>query len=85
MFWAKDGEELQENVDHGELLPNHDGTFQMSLDLNLTSVKDEDFKQYECVFQMAGLEEDIKTRLDPSLIQTNWRENGIRTIGMDVL
>uniref|UniRef100_A0A4W6FL80 Ig-like domain-containing protein n=1 Tax=Lates calcarifer TaxID=8187 RepID=A0A4W6FL80_LATCA len=29
MFWRKDGEELHEDVDQGEILPNHDGTFQM--------------------------------------------------------
>ena len=72
MFWAKDGEELQENVDHGEILPNHDGTFQMSVDLNLTSVKHEDWKQYDCVFQLYGVTEDFKHTLDRELIKTNW-------------
>ncbi|CAL8238891.1 unnamed protein product, partial [Lota lota] len=28
VFWRRDGQELQEHVDHGEVLPNHDGTFQ---------------------------------------------------------
>ncbi|XP_041665052.1 major histocompatibility complex class I-related gene protein-like [Cheilinus undulatus] len=64
MFWRKDGEELYEGVDHGEILPNNDGTFQMSADLNLSSVKLEDWKRYECVFQLSGVEEDIVTRLD---------------------
>uniref|UniRef100_A0A671U9C8 Ig-like domain-containing protein n=1 Tax=Sparus aurata TaxID=8175 RepID=A0A671U9C8_SPAAU len=31
LVWRKDGEELHEEVDHGEILPNHDGTFQMIL------------------------------------------------------
>ncbi|XP_026148657.1 major histocompatibility complex class I-related gene protein-like [Mastacembelus armatus] len=38
MFWRKDGEQLHEDVDHGEILPNHDGTFQMRVDPNLSSV-----------------------------------------------
>uniref|UniRef100_A0A8C9XGV4 Ig-like domain-containing protein n=1 Tax=Sander lucioperca TaxID=283035 RepID=A0A8C9XGV4_SANLU len=38
MFWRKDGEELHEDVDLGEILPNHDGSFQMSVDLDLSSV-----------------------------------------------
>uniref|UniRef100_A0A4W6G4E8 Immunoglobulin C1-set domain-containing protein n=1 Tax=Lates calcarifer TaxID=8187 RepID=A0A4W6G4E8_LATCA len=37
MFWRKDGEELHEDVDRGEILPNHDGTFQMRADLNISS------------------------------------------------
>uniref|UniRef100_A0A3Q3ENK2 Immunoglobulin C1-set domain-containing protein n=1 Tax=Labrus bergylta TaxID=56723 RepID=A0A3Q3ENK2_9LABR len=35
MFWRKDGEELHEDVDNGEILPNHDGSFQISADLQL--------------------------------------------------
>ncbi|KAG7219330.1 hypothetical protein INR49_003448, partial [Caranx melampygus] len=41
MSWKKNGEELNEDVDQGEILPNHDGTFQMSIDLS--SVKAEDW------------------------------------------
>uniref|UniRef100_A0A3Q3FVU9 Ig-like domain-containing protein n=1 Tax=Labrus bergylta TaxID=56723 RepID=A0A3Q3FVU9_9LABR len=37
MFWRKDGEELHEDVDKGEILPNHDGSFQISADLQLPS------------------------------------------------
>uniref|UniRef100_A0A3Q3WSY5 Uncharacterized protein n=1 Tax=Mola mola TaxID=94237 RepID=A0A3Q3WSY5_MOLML len=47
----KDGDDLHENVDHGEILPNPDGTFQMSVDLNLSSVKPEDWGKYDCLFQ----------------------------------
>uniref|UniRef100_A0A3Q1GYF8 Ig-like domain-containing protein n=1 Tax=Acanthochromis polyacanthus TaxID=80966 RepID=A0A3Q1GYF8_9TELE len=53
LFWRKDGEQLQEDVDHGELLPNHDGTFQMSVDLNIASIAYEDWWRYECVFQLS--------------------------------
>ena len=74
MFWAKDGEELDDNVDHGELLSNHDGTFQISADLNVSSIKHEDWKHYSCVFQLSGLQEDIHIRLDPNLIRTNYKK-----------
>uniref|UniRef100_A0A4W6FKH1 Ig-like domain-containing protein n=1 Tax=Lates calcarifer TaxID=8187 RepID=A0A4W6FKH1_LATCA len=53
MFWTKDGEELHEDVDRGEILPNHDGTFQMRADLNISSVSPEDWRRYDCVFQLS--------------------------------
>uniref|UniRef100_A0A3B4Y8Y1 Class I histocompatibility antigen, F10 alpha chain-like n=1 Tax=Seriola lalandi dorsalis TaxID=1841481 RepID=A0A3B4Y8Y1_SERLL len=51
MFWRKDGEDLHEDVDQGEILPNHDETFQMSVDLDISSVTPEDWRRYDCVFQ----------------------------------
>uniref|UniRef100_A0A3Q3FVS6 Ig-like domain-containing protein n=1 Tax=Labrus bergylta TaxID=56723 RepID=A0A3Q3FVS6_9LABR len=57
MFWRKDGEELHEDVDKGEILPNHDGSFQIS---------------YDCVFQLSGVKEDIVTKLDKREIKTNY-------------
>ncbi|XP_028453067.1 major histocompatibility complex class I-related gene protein-like isoform X1 [Perca flavescens] len=73
MFWRKDGEELHEHVDLGEILPNHDGSFQMSVDLDLSSVPAEDWRRYDCVFQLAGMkkEDDIVTKLDKAEIRTN--------------
>ncbi|XP_054462124.1 major histocompatibility complex class I-related gene protein-like [Anoplopoma fimbria] len=71
LFWRREGEELHEDVDHGEILPNHDGSFQMSVDLKLTSVPAEDWGRYECVFQLSGVTEDIATRLDKAVIRTN--------------
>ncbi|KAL7385944.1 hypothetical protein ABVT39_002247 [Epinephelus coioides] len=71
MFWRKDGEEIHENVDHGEILPNHDGSFQMSSDLNVSSVPPEDWEKYECVFQLSGVKEVIITKLDKAVIRTN--------------
>ena len=73
LFWTKDGEELYEGVENWEILPNHDGTFQKSADVNLTSVPPEDWSRYQCVFQLSGVE-DIFYRLDKSQILTNWRE-----------
>ncbi|XP_030193824.1 major histocompatibility complex class I-related gene protein isoform X2 [Gadus morhua] len=70
VFWRRDGQELHEQVDPGEVLPNHDGTFQVSVDLDLTAVPQEDWERYECVVQLKGIE-DISTPLDPALIRTN--------------
>ncbi|XP_032363527.1 major histocompatibility complex class I-related gene protein [Etheostoma spectabile] len=71
MFWRKDGEELHEDVDLGEILPNHDGSFQMSVDLDLSSVPDEDWRRYDCVFHLSGVEDNIVTKLDKAEIRTN--------------
>ncbi|CAL8376583.1 unnamed protein product [Gadus morhua 'NCC'] len=70
VFWRRDGQELHEQVDPGEVLPNHDGTFQVSVDLYLTAVPQEDWGRYECVVQLKGIE-DISTTLDPAHIRTN--------------
>nr|AGJ73880.1 MHC class Ia antigen [Dicentrarchus labrax] len=78
LIWRKDGVEIHEDVDHGEILPNHDGSFQMSVDLNLSSVT-EDWRKYDCVFQLSGVKNDIVTKLDKSEIRTNWGKTGIRT------
>uniref|UniRef100_A0A8C4NPZ5 Ig-like domain-containing protein n=1 Tax=Dicentrarchus labrax TaxID=13489 RepID=A0A8C4NPZ5_DICLA len=79
MFWRKDGEEIHEDVDHGEILPNHDGSFQMSVDLNLhSSVPPEDWRRYDCVFQLSGEKNDIVIRLDKAEIRTNFGKTGIR-------
>ncbi|XP_030202571.1 major histocompatibility complex class I-related gene protein [Gadus morhua] len=79
MFWRRDGQELHEQVDPGEVLPNHDGTFQVSVDLNLTAVPQENWGRYECVVQLRGIE-DISTPLDPALIRTNWEDKSGLTI-----
>ncbi|XP_042292308.1 H-2 class I histocompatibility antigen, Q9 alpha chain-like [Thunnus maccoyii] len=68
MFWRKDGEELHEG--RGEILPNNDGSFQMSAVLDLSSVKPEDWGKYECVFQLSGVN-DIVTKLDKAVIRSN--------------
>ncbi|KAI3358174.1 hypothetical protein L3Q82_003175 [Scortum barcoo] len=81
LIWRKDGEELHEDVDHGEILPNHDGSFQMSVDLKLSSVTPEDWSRYDCVFHLSGVKDDIVTKLDKAEIRTNWGETGIRSDG----
>ncbi|XP_030596452.1 H-2 class I histocompatibility antigen, Q9 alpha chain-like [Archocentrus centrarchus] len=71
MFWKKNGEELHEGVHKGELLPNNDGTFQMSVDLDLSAVGPEDWDRYSCVFQLSGEKEDISTKLEKTGIRSN--------------
>ncbi|XP_062264246.1 major histocompatibility complex class I-related gene protein-like [Platichthys flesus] len=71
LFWRKDGEELHEDVYRGEVLPNHDGTFQMSADLKVSSISPEDWRRYDCVFQISGVKEDIVTQLDKDSVQSN--------------
>nr|XP_061808373.1 major histocompatibility complex class I-related gene protein-like [Nerophis lumbriciformis] len=69
LFWKKDGEELFEDVEMGETLPNHDGTFQTTADLKAVDAK----AKYECVFQLAGVPEDLVVPLDPAKILSNER------------
>ncbi|XP_071355990.1 major histocompatibility complex class I-related gene protein-like [Trachinotus anak] len=71
MFWRKDGEDLHEDVEYGEILPNHDGSFQTSVNLDLSSVKPEDWGRYECVFLLSGVKEEIITKLDKAVIRSN--------------
>ncbi|MEQ2176691.1 hypothetical protein GOODEAATRI_030589 [Goodea atripinnis] len=77
MFWRKDGEELHEGAEKGEILPNNDGTFQMSVGLNVSSVTGEDWRRYDCVFQFSGLKDCITTKLDRALIRTNQGSFGL--------
>ncbi|CAI5691634.1 unnamed protein product [Oreochromis niloticus] len=81
MFWRKDGKEIHEGVDHREILPNNDETFQITVNLNVSSVRPEDWKKYDCVFQLSGVENNIVTKLDKTVIRTNWHENN----GMELL
>ncbi|XP_041810623.1 major histocompatibility complex class I-related gene protein-like isoform X2 [Chelmon rostratus] len=76
LIWRKDGEELHEGVDLGEILPNHDGTFQMSADLKPSA--SEDWGKYECVFHLSGVKDDVVTRLDQAEIRTNWVKTSVR-------
>uniref|UniRef100_I3JYK5 Class I histocompatibility antigen, F10 alpha chain n=1 Tax=Oreochromis niloticus TaxID=8128 RepID=I3JYK5_ORENI len=71
MMWKKDGEEIHEGVEIGEILTNNDGTFQMSVNLDLRSVPAEDWRRYDCVFQFSGINENVTTTLDKTAIRTN--------------
>ncbi|XP_037120028.1 H-2 class I histocompatibility antigen, K-K alpha chain-like isoform X2 [Syngnathus acus] len=72
LFWRKNGEEIHEDVEMGETLPNHDGTFQTSVDLKV-EVTPAAEREYECVFQLAGVSEDIVIKLDAGSILSNAR------------
>uniref|UniRef100_A0A669ELZ7 Ig-like domain-containing protein n=1 Tax=Oreochromis niloticus TaxID=8128 RepID=A0A669ELZ7_ORENI len=78
MMWRKDGEETHEGVEIGEILTNNDGTFQMSLNLDLRSVPAEDWRRYDCVFQFSGINENVTTTLDKTAIRTNEGKKIIR-------
>ncbi|KAI4785875.1 hypothetical protein KUCAC02_037493 [Chaenocephalus aceratus] len=52
-------------------LPNHDGSFQMSVDLDVSSFPAEHWGKYRCVFQLSGVKEDHVIVLDPAGIRTN--------------
>ncbi|XP_061825783.1 class I histocompatibility antigen, Non-RT1.A alpha-1 chain-like [Nerophis lumbriciformis] len=75
LFWRKDGKDLQENVVHGEMLPNPDGTFQMTVDLKLEVTAEVESK-YECVFQLSGVKEDLVTKLERRSILNNASDEG---------
>ncbi|XP_077404668.1 major histocompatibility complex class I-related protein 1-like [Vanacampus margaritifer] len=72
LFWRRGGEELHENVEHGQILPNHDGTFQMSVTVNVSAVPLTEWPEYECVFQFSSIKEDLILKLDKDAIQSNW-------------
>uniref|UniRef100_A0A665U4I7 Ig-like domain-containing protein n=1 Tax=Echeneis naucrates TaxID=173247 RepID=A0A665U4I7_ECHNA len=84
LFWRKDGDDLHDNVEEGEILPNPDGTFQKSSDLDFSSVRPEDWGKYECVFQLSGLNDDIITKLDQSGIRSNSGKTETRSDGVCV-
>ncbi|XP_042166000.1 major histocompatibility complex class I-related gene protein-like [Oncorhynchus tshawytscha] len=66
--WQKDGQEQHEDVLHGEILPNGDGTFQKSAHLTIDSEKWEN-NNYTCVVEHK--ENIIAIRLNQSVIKTN--------------
>ncbi|XP_028256379.1 class I histocompatibility antigen, F10 alpha chain-like isoform X2 [Parambassis ranga] len=84
LVWRKDGEEIHEGVEKGEILPNHDGTFQMSVEMDFSSVPEEERKKYECVFQLSGVKEDIITRLDGAEIRTNESKTLVSFMDCDI-
>ncbi|XP_076027654.1 major histocompatibility complex class I-related protein 1-like isoform X2 [Genypterus blacodes] len=71
LFWRRDGEEVHEGVEPGVSLPNHDGTFQRSVHLNLSSVPPADWEKYECVFKISGAQKPTVTKLERERIRTN--------------
>lgn len=70
LFWAKNGKELTEGVETGEIVSNHDGTFQISVKLNVTSVPRIQWGNYTCVFHFTESEEIVSVQLDKHEIMT---------------
>ncbi|XP_023200163.1 HLA class I histocompatibility antigen, B-38 alpha chain-like isoform X1 [Xiphophorus maculatus] len=84
MFWRKDGEKIHDGVIKVEILPNNDGTFQMSIYVNLSFVPSDDWAKYECVFQFSGFKDNIVTRLERKKIRTNEVNSAISHIAVIV-
>lgn len=71
MFWRRDGVEIHENVNLSEILPNNDNTYQMSADLDVSSVSPEDWGKFDCVFQFLSEKKNMVTKLDKTKIKSN--------------
>uniref|UniRef100_A0A3B3H8R3 Ig-like domain-containing protein n=1 Tax=Oryzias latipes TaxID=8090 RepID=A0A3B3H8R3_ORYLA len=71
LFWMKDGEEFHGDVEKGEILPNNDETFQMSIYLNTSSLPLTDWQKFSCVFQLFSSQKNITVSLDKTKIRTN--------------
>ncbi|XP_075907670.1 DLA class I histocompatibility antigen, A9/A9 alpha chain-like isoform X1 [Nelusetta ayraudi] len=80
LTWTKDGVELHEGVERGEILPNQDGSFQMSAELKLESDQAGDWGRYQCVFQLAGEKKDMATTLHKDKLLTNWEASMDKTV-----
>ncbi|XP_032435762.1 major histocompatibility complex class I-related gene protein-like [Xiphophorus hellerii] len=85
MFWRKDGEEIHDGADKQEILPNNDGTFQMSIYIDLSSVPSEDWTKHKCVFQLFGLKDDLVIQLEKTQIQSNYEYSYVLIISLTVV
>ncbi|XP_035990224.1 major histocompatibility complex class I-related gene protein-like [Fundulus heteroclitus] len=84
-FWRKDGEEIHEGVEHGDILPNDDGSFQMSVDLEVLSIPPEVWGRYECVFELSGVQNYVVTKLDQDTIRSNNAKSPLTTTSIAVI
>ncbi|KAL7839178.1 hypothetical protein SRHO_G00258360 [Serrasalmus rhombeus] len=60
--WQKNGEDLHEDVELRETLPNHDGTFQKRSVLTV-SPEELDKHHYTCIIQHGGLEKELRLQV----------------------
>ncbi|XP_014870977.1 H-2 class I histocompatibility antigen, Q9 alpha chain-like [Poecilia latipinna] len=81
IFSRKGEKQIHKGVETGEILPNNDGTFQMSVHIDLSSVGPEDWSKYECVFQLSGVNSIIH-RLEKTRILTNESNTSIVIIAV---
>ncbi|XP_054910889.1 major histocompatibility complex class I-related gene protein-like [Poeciliopsis prolifica] len=75
MCSEESGEEIHEGVEHGDLLPNDDGSFQLSVHLEVLEIPPEDWGRYECIFELSGVKNDAITKLDQDSIRSNNPKN----------
>ncbi|XP_064175816.1 BOLA class I histocompatibility antigen, alpha chain BL3-7-like isoform X2 [Anguilla rostrata] len=68
--WQRNGEDLNEDVELGEMVPNEDGTFQTTSHL---TVKPEEWKsqEYTCTVQHKSLKQDIVLSVKEENIKRN--------------
>lgn len=60
---------------HGDILPNQDETFQVHVDLDISSLAPNDWPSYDCVFQFSGAKDKTVIKLDKDVILTNFGKN----------
>ncbi|KAI4872633.1 hypothetical protein NFI96_026016 [Prochilodus magdalenae] len=78
--WQKNGEDLDEDVDLREMLPNQDGTFQRRSILTV-SPEELDRNQYTCVVQHGGLEREMVLQVSDHRVlpgRTNLTPQGMK-------
>lgn len=62
MFWRKNGEELYEDLNKYEIIPSYDGSFQMGVDLNISS--NLNIRGSMTVYFISGVKFNIVKRLN---------------------
>uniref|UniRef100_A0AAR2JGW7 Ig-like domain-containing protein n=1 Tax=Pygocentrus nattereri TaxID=42514 RepID=A0AAR2JGW7_PYGNA len=72
--WQKNGEDLHEDVELRETLPNQDGTFQKR---SVLTVSPEELKKnkYTCVVQHSGLEREMKLQVSVCRVLSGRRKS----------
>ncbi|KAI4905594.1 hypothetical protein NFI96_011429, partial [Prochilodus magdalenae] len=76
IFWKKNGEDVHEDVELRETLPNQDGTFQRRSILTL-SPEELDNGKHTCVIQHKGLEKEIVLLVSDRRVLSGGGTNGI--------
>ncbi|XP_053722812.1 major histocompatibility complex class I-related gene protein-like isoform X1 [Synchiropus splendidus] len=79
LFWTKGEEIIKDN--YAEVLPNHDGTYQMRARLKLPDLS-ETWESFTCVFQLDGT--NLTTKLDKKAILIKWKPDQTIPIAVSV-
>ncbi|KAM8876276.1 major histocompatibility complex class I-related gene protein-like isoform 4-T4 [Synchiropus picturatus] len=78
LFWTKDGEIIKDN--YTEVLPNHDGTYQMRARLKLPDLS-ETWERFTCVFQLDGV--NLTTKLEKAIL-IKWKPDQTVPVAVSV-